>query len=89
MSYSWTINEARDPHPHGKPHLYIIDGKYIVDGKYIIDGKYIVDGKYIIDGKSIILLTIKCPKSILIHLMAMTNQLLQWLQDMQWIKKIS
>ena len=77
MSYSWTINEARDPHPHGKPHLYIIDGKYIEDGKYIIDGK------------SIILLSIKCPKSILIHLMAMTNQLLQWLQDMQWIKKIS
>ena len=65
MSYLGTINEARDPHPHGKPHLYIIDGKYIVDGKYIIDGK------------SIILLTIKCPKSILIHLMAMTNQLLQ------------
>ena len=77
MSYLGTINEARDPHPHGKPHLYIIDGKYIVDGKYIIDGK------------SIILLSIKCPKSILIHLMAMTNQLLQWLQDMQWIKKIS
>ena len=65
MSYLGTINEAKDPHPHGKPHLYIIDGKYIVDGKYIIDGK------------SIILLTIKCPKSILIHLMAMTNQLLQ------------